>query len=91
MLCVDFNYEDCCGGVVHLDGGGGSLAGQLVGIGVVVDIGWRCVICVVGGLRGFAAGFVGGGKGWVSLSGFRSGFVGGVHRRDAVSWVRRVE
>ena len=39
MLCVDFNYEDCCGGVVHLDGGGGSLAEQLVGIGVVVDIG----------------------------------------------------
>ena len=39
MLCVDFSYEDCCGGVVHLDGGGGSLAGQLVGIGVTVNIG----------------------------------------------------
>ena len=49
------------------------------------------MICIVGVLREFAAGFVGGVKGWVSLSGFRSGFVGWVLCRDVVSWVRRVE
>ena len=49
------------------------------------------MVCVVDGLREFAAGFVGGGKGGVSLSGFRSGVVGWVLSRDVVSWVRRVE